>query len=256
MTATSPAAPMHRATTPALWADKAMPDGERRLLTTLSAGVWLIALAMNVSHVYDHLGQSDIAIDPARRAVLCWAPDVLLLVGVWKLRYRPRSVVAWAMVAAGLGWLAWSALSTAHGTLSAGLLAVAPIGVAVLTTLALEFKHAAEPALEASVPVTDAATEPAPTLPLPLEEATEAAATPEPPAPRKPTAKEPVKVKGCPTRQAARQILLDLDLAGKLAGTTNAELARTHGGSDVWWGKRRAEYLAELAKFNAEAGAL
>jgi hypothetical protein len=223
--------PTHRSEPhPAIWPDKPMPDGERRLLTTLSAGVWLIALAMNVSHVYDHLGQAGIRIDDTRRAVLCLAPDVLLLIGVWKLRYRARSAVAWAMVGTGLAWLAWSALSTAKPTLSAGMLAIAPIGVAVLTTLALEFKHAEEPA---------DAPAPSPSAEKPK---------PEPKAPERP--------KGCPTREAARQILLDLDLAGKLAGTTNAELARTHGGSDVWWGKRRAEYLAELAKLGVEAGNL
>jgi hypothetical protein len=159
--------------------------------------VWLIALAMNVSHVYDHLGQAGIRIDDTRRAVLCLAPDVLLLIGVWKLRYRARSALT-----------------------------------------------------------VDAPTEPAPLLPPPPVAATDVASIPEPLAPRKATAKEPVKAKACPTRQAARQTLLDLDLAGTLAGTTNAELMRTHGGSDVWWGKRRAEYLAELANLGAEAGNL
>jgi hypothetical protein len=249
--------PTHRSEPhPAIWPDKPMPDAERRLLTTLSAGVWLIALAMNVSHVYDHLGQAGIRIDDTRRAVLCLAPDVLLLIGVWKLRYRARSAVAWAMVGTGLAWLSWSALSTAQASPSAWMLAIAPIAVAVLTTLALEFKHAAEPVVEVPALTVDAPTEPAPLLPPPPVAATDVASIPEPLAPRKATAKEPVKAKACPTRQAARQTLLDLDLAGTLAGTTNAELMRTHGGSDVWWGKRRAEYLAELANLGAEAGNL
>jgi hypothetical protein len=194
--------PTHRTEpTHMTWPDKPMPDPERRLLTTLSAGVWLIALAMNVSHVYDHLGQKDIQVDDTRRAVLCLAPDVLLLIGVWKLRYRARSAVAWAMVGTGLAWLAWSALSTAQASPSAWMLAIAPIGVAVLTTLALEFKHAPEPPGEspAPAPVVDAQTEPAPLLPPQPDPATDVASTPEPPAPREGRRREDA---GVPTREA------------------------------------------------------
>jgi hypothetical protein len=245
--------PTHRSEPhPAIWPDRPMPDAERRLLTTLSAGVWLIALAMNVSHVYDHLGQAGIRIDDTRRAVLCLAPDVLLLIGVWKLRYRARSAVAWAMVGTGLAWLAWSALSTAHGTLSAGLLAVAPIGVAVLTTLALEFKHVEEPEPAPTPSGTGsnlgvepaAATELEPSMPTFKPEAVLV----EPPRQAAPKA----SVKGCPTREAARQILLDLDPVA-FETTSNAELGRLHGGSDNWWGQRRREVADELAKIGGQA---
>lgn len=221
-----------------MWADKDMPDRERQILTALSAGVWLIALAMNVSHVYSHLGQTNIDIDPDRRAILGLAPDVLLLIGVWKLRYRPRSVIAWSMVATGLGWLAWAALSTAKQNPSAWILAVAPIGVAVMTTLALEFRQAAAPAPQPAPPVR------------PIEKDSRTAGEPPAPAPATDERKQ------CPSREAARRILLDLDLAGTLAETSNAELGRLHGGSDVWWGKRRGEHAQALQNLGAEASNL
>jgi hypothetical protein len=241
--------PTHRTVSPhpAMWADKPMPDGERKLLTALSGGVWLIALAMNVSHVYDHLGQSGVRIDDTRRSVLCLAPDVLLLVGVWKLRYRPRSAVAWAMVSTGLAWLAWSSLSTAQGTVSAWVLALAPIGVAVLTTLALEFQR--QPA-EAPTPSVDVPTELAPLLPPLPTAATAVASGPAPPAPRKAAPKGPATAKPAPSRDQARDILLALD---SLDATTNADLARHHGGTPEFWGQRKKALRGELAEFDREA---
>jgi hypothetical protein len=233
--------PTHRTATPAMWADKPMPDGERQLLTALSAGVWLIALAMNVSHVYDHLGQKHIGIDDTRRAVLCLAPDVLLLIGVWKLRYRARSAVAWAMVATGLGWLAWSALSTAEASLSAWVLAVAPIGVAVLTTLALEFKHA-EP-----IPATGLGISPPESKPEPRSY--ESSATQD--APPAPSRKE--SAKGAPSREEARAILMGLE---DFEAVSNGRLSREHGCSDVWWGRQKKALRTELAELTTEANAL
>jgi hypothetical protein len=245
--------PTHRSEPhPAIWPDKPMPDAERRLLTTLSAGVWLIALAMNVSHVYDHLGQAGIRIDDTRRAVLCLAPDVLLLIGVWKLRYRARSTVAWAMVGTGLAWLSWSALSTAQASPSAWMLAIAPIAVAVLTTLALEFKHAAEPVGEVPALTVDAPTEPAPLLPPPPVAATDVAPATAPPAPRK-TPKDPAKAKSCPTREQARAVLMAMP---DFEAVSNAELARLHGGTDTFWRGRKVDLRAELAELTTEAGAL
>jgi hypothetical protein len=239
--------PTHRTARPAMWADKPMPDGERQLLTALSAGVWLIALAMNVSHVYDHLGQEHIGIDDTRRAVLCLAPDVLLLIGVWKLRYRARSSVAWAMVATGLGWLAWSALSTAEGSPSAWVLAVAPIGVAVLTTLALEFKHADAPAVTADTqPVRNAVDAP----PSPIQPTAPDVADVQPgPKPAKRT--EPAK--GAPSREEARAILMGLE---DFEAVSNGHLSREHGCSDVWWGRQKKALRAELAELTTEANAL
>lgn len=121
------------------WDDKPMPDIERRVLGGATAVVWLFALAVNVDHVERHLrsaGASSVETDWLR-----WAPDVLLLVGAWKLRYRPRSIVAWSMLAVGAAWLVWAALSMAASTITSRIVALLPILVALLMTLALEFKE-------------------------------------------------------------------------------------------------------------------
>jgi hypothetical protein len=78
-------------------------------------------------------------------------------------------------------------------------------------------------------------------------------AVPPPPVEKpKPEPKTPERSKGCPTREAARQILLDLDPVA-FETTSNAELGRIHGGSDNWWGQRRREVADELAKIGGQA---
>lgn len=122
-----------------IWEDKPMPDVERRVLSVATALVWLFALAVNVDHVEQHLhsgGASAVETEWLR-----WAPDVLLLVGAWKLRYRPRSIVAWSMLVVGVAWLVWAALSMATPTATGRIVSLLPIAVALLMTLALEFKE-------------------------------------------------------------------------------------------------------------------
>jgi hypothetical protein len=228
-----------------MWADKPMPDTERRILGAATAAVWLFALAVNVNNVERHLrsgGASEI-----ETTWLRWAPDVLLLVGAWKLRYRPRSAIAWSMLGLGVAWLVWAGLSMAAPTATGRIVSLLPILVALLMTLALEFKPAPEPAAEAPAPVVDAPTEPAPVL-LPAPDPATDIAVQVAPAPRKVAAKP----KGCPTRVAARQILLDLDPVA-FETTSNAELGRLYGGSDNWWGQRRREVADELAKIGGQA---
>lgn len=144
-----------------MWTEKPMPDMERRVLGGATVAVWLFALAVNVDHVEQHLHSGGAS--AVETTWLRWAPDVLLLVGAWKLRYRPRSVVAWAMLLVGVAWLVWAALSMATATATGRIVSLLPILVALLMTLALEFKERAAPveAVEEPTPT------PAPRRPRP-----------------------------------------------------------------------------------------
>lgn len=224
-----------------LWQERPMPAGERKALTVVVVVVWVIALAMNVGHVADHLRQLRFAV------ALAVTPDFLLLIGVWKLRYRPKSPVAWLALVFGLAWLVWSALSTTEPDASHRIVALAPIGVAIVATLLLELgdgRAAPEPspAPEAARPARVRA----PRRPAPVVEPT---AQLEPPAVE---VEEPVPVKPArperPSRERAREILLALD---GVDAVSNGHLSRTYGGSDVWWGQRKGDLRAELDSFGA-----
>jgi hypothetical protein len=224
-----------------IWADKPMPDGERRALGAATAAVWLFALAVNVDHVERHLrtgGASDV-----ETTWLRWAPDVLLLVGAWKLRYRPRSAIAWSMLGLGVAWLVWAGLSMAAPTATGRIVSLLPILVALLMTLALEFKHA-EPAQE---------TPPAaPPVPVQAPPPVVAEVQPEPVKSPKP-AEVPASAKGAPSREEARAILMALP---DFEAVSNGQLSREHGCSDVWWGRQKKALRAELAELTMEAGNL
>jgi hypothetical protein len=241
--------PTLRTATPAMWADKPMPDAERRTLGAATAAVWLFALAVNVDHVERHLrtgGASDV-----ETTWLRWAPDVLLLVGAWKLRYRPRSAIAWSMLSLGVAWLVWAGLSMATATATGRVVSLLPILVALLMTLALEFKHADAPAVTTDAqPVSNPVDAP----PVPVQ----------PPAPdASDVQSEPVKhakraestggKRPAPSREQARVVLGALD---SLDDKTNADLAREHGGTPEYWGQRKKDYRAGLAQLGAEAEAL
>jgi hypothetical protein len=132
-----------------LWEPRPMPEVERVALTLLAACLWAVALVMNVTHVKEHLGQG--GIHDWRADVLCWGPDVLLLIAVWKLRYSPTHLVSWISVTLGVTWLTWAGLSTADPTGTARMFAVLPIVMAVLVTLKLEFRGAPSVAPAATV---------------------------------------------------------------------------------------------------------
>lgn len=236
------------APTHAMWADKPMPDAERRALGAATAAVWLFALAVNVNNVERHLhsgGASDV-----ETTWLRWAPDVLLLVGAWKLRYRPRAAVAWSMLAVGVAWLVWAGLSMAAPTATGRIVSLLPILVALLMTLALEFKPAPEPAVAMAEDAMDlpAVTEDH----QPVREPVEAAPAVAPPAPRKAAAKVDAK-RPAPSREQARAILGALD---SLDDKSDLELAREHGGSDTYWRLRKKDYRAALAAMTTEARSL
>lgn len=133
-----------------LWETRPMPPSERRWMTRVTAVAWAGVLAWNVSHVFDHLGQH--RTDGWRQLALSFVPDILILIGVWKLRYSPKAIVGWLMTLVGLAWLCWAALSTSEPTISGRIIALAPIATVVLMTLALEFEQAraAEPEPERS----------------------------------------------------------------------------------------------------------
>jgi hypothetical protein len=243
--------PTHRAPEPVhtMWADKPMPDAERRALGAATAAVWLFALAVNVNNVERHLhsgGASEI-----ETTWLRWAPDVLLLVGAWKLRYRPRAAIAWSMLGLGVAWLVWAGLSMSAPTATGRIVSLLPILVALLMTLALEFKPATEPTVllaedvaEDVPPVTEDH--------QPVNEPVEAAPPVAPPVLRKAVPKVDAK-RPAPSREQARTILGDLD---SLDDKSDAELAREYGGSDTYWRLRKKDYRAALANLGAEAGTL
>jgi hypothetical protein len=237
--------PTHPEPARAMWADKPMPDAERRALGAATAAVWLFALAVNVNNVERHLhsgGASDV-----ETTWLRWAPDVLLLVGAWKLRYRPRAAVAWSMLAVGVAWLVWAGLSMSAPTATGRIVSLLPILVALLMTLALEFKPAPAPAIaltEDVPPVTEDH--------QPVSEPVEAAPAVAPPALRKAAPKGDAK-RPAPSREQAHAILGDLD---SLDDKSDAELAREHGGSDTYWRLRKRDYRAALDAMTTEARSL
>jgi hypothetical protein len=235
--------PTHRTATPAMWADKPMPDGERRALGAATAAVWLFALAVNVDHVERHLRTGGAS--PVEVTWLRWAPDVLLLVGAWKLRYRPRSVIAWSMLGLGVAWLAWAGLSMAAQTATGRIVSLLPILVALLMTLALEFKHAEEPA-----PATGLGISPPESKPEPRSYESPAAQDASPASMPAPSRKE--SAKGAPSREEARAILMALE---DFEAVSNGHLSREHGCSDVWWGRQKKALRAELAELTTEANA-
>lgn len=230
-----------------LWNERPMPPSERKALTCVVVVVWVIALAMNVGHVADHLSQMGFSV------YLAVTPDFLLLVGVWKLRYRPKAVVAWLSLAFGLSWLVWSALSTTRAEPSHQIIALAPIGVAIVATLLLELGEGRpvtgtlparkarpqrrpvshpEPTVETILPADAPLTEPLPLLGKTPPDGVQTEA--------KPTR---------PSRDRAREILLGLD---DLGAVSNGQLSRSYGGSDVWWGQQKKALQGELDRLGDE----
>lgn len=220
----------------------AMPDNERRWLTILTKMLWAAALLLNIGHVQSHLSQAGVR--GVHAWLLCWAPDILLLVGVWRLRYQPKHGVAWSMVILGMSWLVWAAISTVGHSPTARILSLTPIVVAVLVTLAQDFSKEPEP-----VPVP-LVVKPKKAAPKPKQEPVEASV----PAPVK---VEPVtdatEKKVAPSRDACYQILDGYD---NFLSISTAQLARTHGGSDRFWSARKKEYESKIAELTTEAAEL
>jgi hypothetical protein len=250
-----------------------MPDIERRGLAVLIAGIWAFALVVNVNHVEKHLIHGGAS--ATETTWLRWAPDVLLLVGAWKLRYRPRSIVAWTMLASGLAWLVWAALSMAGNTPTAKVISLLSIGVALLLTLALELKSRERPApepdpeierlraraaeLEAELAAARAPRRPVkPRPPAPVSGPDSASAPVSPSASREPqegaqdAAGDPEK-RPAPSREQAEAILQalpDFELV------SDKELARLHGGSDRFWAGAKKRLREKLAELTTEAQTL
>jgi hypothetical protein len=230
-----------------LWAERPMPTGERRTLTGVAVLAWVLALGVNVGHVADHLRQLGFGV------WLAVMPDFFLLLGVWKLRYRPKSAVAWISLAIGLSWLVWAALSTTAADSSHRIVALAPIGGAVVATLLLEFGEVKSPTEPEPSPA------PAPSRPRtvrpprarPVREVEPTEPDPRPgdhvvmPEPEPEPTKAP-----CPSRARAREILLALD---DLGSVSNGQLSREHGGSDVFWSQRKRDLAAELDRLGLDA---
>lgn len=241
-----------------LWESRPMPERERRWLTGVTGTVWAGVLAWNVSHVQEHLAQH--LIHGWRMWALSFAPDILILIGVWKLRYRSADVIGWLMAHVGVAWLSWAALSTTEATASGRLFAMAPIGTVVLMTLALEFEESRPTPEPSPSPVSDRPTRTrttrtiTPRLPAPVADATPAepprlVADPAPWVSASLVPAQDGERPARPSRERAREILLGLD---DLEAVSCGYLHRTYGGSDRWWVDQKRSLRAELAQMETE----
>ncbi len=127
-----------------------MTGGPRRFWLGAALVLSVLAVGVNVPHVWDHLGQNGIR--DVTRYFYVALPDLLLFFGLLRLRTERRHPIAWAMVALGVSWLVWAALSDVQATASARLLALAPVAVAALMALALDLTPAAVEAAELVAP--------------------------------------------------------------------------------------------------------
>lgn len=92
----------------------------------------VVAAVSNISHTYDHAhrhGQ-----DQVRAAVVALIPDALLVLSMLRLRRDAWSVWAWMGVVASTAFVSWAALATAPADSTARIIALAPVGGAVIAT--------------------------------------------------------------------------------------------------------------------------
>jgi hypothetical protein len=113
-----------------------LPSSWRPFLYWTAVLYSVVAAAINMPHVLDHLGQH--GIHDGTRWFYMITPDALLFVGLILAKYLRRHPLGWTMLALGVSWLVWAGLSDAQATGSARLLAVAPVAVGVLFALAVD----------------------------------------------------------------------------------------------------------------------
>lgn len=113
-----------------------LPSSWRPFLYWTAVVYSIVAAAINMPHVLDHLGQH--GIHDGTRWFYMITPDALLFVGLILAKYLRRHPLGWTMLALGVSWLVWAGLSDAEGDGSARLLAVTPVAVGVLFALAVD----------------------------------------------------------------------------------------------------------------------
>lgn len=113
-----------------------LPPSWRPWVLWVAVGLSVAAAGINVPHVLAHLEQH--GIEDGTRYFYAALPDLLLFFGIVLIKYLRRHPLGWVMLSLGVSWLVWAALSDVRAELSARLLALAPVLVAALMTVAVD----------------------------------------------------------------------------------------------------------------------